>query len=102
MLVALEGAMFAGAVAILGTFAKDLPPDSSRQDLVRLFLWALLALCFIGLTTSIVWIFMVRRGAYIGHVIERQMVDIEEFFRRALQEIEWVILGHFRAPAACT
>jgi hypothetical protein len=80
-LVALEGAMFAGAVAILGTFAKDLPPDSSRQDLVRLFLWALLALCFIGLTTSIVWIFMVRRGAYIGHVIERQMVDIEEFFR---------------------
>ena len=73
--------MLAGAVAILGTFAKDLPPDSSRQDLVGLFISGLLALCFIGLTTSIVWILMVRRGAYISHVIERQMGDIEELFR---------------------
>jgi hypothetical protein len=73
--------MLAGAVAILGTFAKDLPPSSGRQDLVDLFAWALLALCFIGLSTSIVWIFMVRRGAYISHVIERQMTEMEEFFR---------------------
>ncbi len=69
--------MLAGAVAILGAFAKDLAPNSSR-DLVALFIWALLTLCFVGLSTSIVWIFMVRRGAYISHVIERQLRDIEK------------------------
>jgi hypothetical protein len=40
--------------------------------------WIVAGLCFVGLAVSVVWILMVRRSAYISHVVETQMKEVEE------------------------
>jgi hypothetical protein len=80
LLVALQGAMLAGAVAIMGSFAKEAPAGAVDVNVLGLFKAALQLLCFVGLATAVAWIVMVRRSAYISHVIAARLEELEAFF----------------------
>jgi hypothetical protein len=80
LLVAIQAAMLSGTTGIMVTFGKDFPQTDRGSVMASLFLYAFGVVCAIGMLTAGVWILMVRRSAYLSHLIEKRLGAIETYF----------------------